>query len=300
VAAMRIKNIRTDRVMKSLTGLKISEFKDLSVKFEEILNEKPKKGRKRAIGGGRKHSLDGAIEKLFFILMYIKCYATFDVLGFIYDVHRGQPCRWVAELLPKLEQVLDKEVVLPERKIQSVEEFQRLFPEIRQLFIDGTERPTRRSKNNEQQKADYSGKKKRHTKKNLIASTKEKKILVLSPTVGGSNHDYTEFKESNLGNNLPPKVEAIVDLGFQGIEKDYPDLKVSIPDKKPKGKELSTFQKLVNKTISSVRVVAEHAIGGVKRFGSVVQVYRNRRPDMDDKLMLIACGLWNFHLNAIA
>jgi hypothetical protein len=297
---MKINNIKSDRTMKSLTGLKISEFKELSEKLAEIINEKPKKLRKRAIGGGRKHSLNGAIEKLFFILLYIKCYPTFEVIGFFYDVSRTQTCRWVGKLLPKLEEVLGKEVVLPERKIQSVEEFQRLFPEVRQVFIDGTERPTRRAKNNKLQKNDYSGKKKRHTKKNLIASTKEKEILILSPTVGGSKHDYAEFKESDLGNKLPPKVEAIVDLGFQGIEKDYPGLKVSIPDKKQKGKELSTFQKLVNKTISSVRVVAEHAIGGVKRFGSVVQVYRNRKPNMDDKLMLIACGLWNFHLKAIA
>src|SRR5687768_8049768 len=165
---MKINNIKTDRTMKSLTGLKISEFKELGEKFAEIINEKPKKPRKRAIGGGRKHSLNGAIEKLFFILLYIKCYPTFEVIGFFYDVSRTQTCRWVGELLPKLEKVLGKEVVLPERKIQSVEEFQRLFPEVRQVFIDGTERPTRRAKNNEEQKADYSGKKKRHTKKNLI------------------------------------------------------------------------------------------------------------------------------------
>jgi hypothetical protein len=297
---MKINNIKTDRTMKSLTGLKISEFKELSEKFGEVLNERPKKARKRAIGGGRKHSLNEAIENLFFILLYIKCYPTFEVLGFFYDVSRTQTCRWVGKLLPKLEKVLGKEVVMPERKIHSVEEFQRLFPEVRQVIIDGTERPMRRSKNNEQQKHDYSGKKKRHTKKNLIASTKEKKILVLTPTVGGSHHDYAEFKESDLGNKLPPKVEAIVDLGFQGIEKDFPELKVSIPDKKPKGNELTPFQKLVNKTISSIRVVGEHAIAGIKRFGSVTQVYRNRRPDMDDKLMLISCGLWNFHLKAIA
>lgn len=286
--------------MKSLTGLNRKEFNELSEKFADIVEAKPKKSRKRAVGAGRKHSLAGAMEKLFFILMYIKIYPTYDVIAFFYGVNRAQTCRWVAELLPKLEKVLGQEVVLPARKVDSVEEFQQLFPAIKQVFIDGTERPTRRSQNNEQQKADYSGKKKRHTKKNLIVSNKEKQVLILSPTVGGSNHDYREFKESNLGNNLPPKVEAIVDLGFQGIEKDYPDLKVSIPDKKPKGKELATLQKLVNKTIASVRVVAEHAIGGVKRFGAVTQVYRNRRTDMDDTFMLLCCGLWNFHLKAVA
>src|SRR4051812_23217121 len=119
---MKIKNIKTDRAMKSLTGLTKKEFNELSEKFAEVVEEKPKKARKRAVGAGRKHSLSGAVEKLFFILMYIKIYPTFDVIAFFYDVNRAQTCRWVAELLPKLEKVLAEKVVLPARKIDSVEE----------------------------------------------------------------------------------------------------------------------------------------------------------------------------------
>ena len=48
--------------------------------------------------------------------------------------------------MPILEKVLGKEVVLPARQIKSAEEFIRLFPEIKEVFIDGTERPVERSK----------------------------------------------------------------------------------------------------------------------------------------------------------
>lgn len=37
---------------------------------------------------------------------------------------------------------------------------------------------------------------------------------------------------------------------------------------------------------------------GVKRYNTVAAVYRNRVTDFDDRLMLVAAGLWNFYLNA--
>ena len=37
---------------------------------------------------------------------------------------------------------------------------------------------------------------------------------------------------------------------------------------------------------------------GVKRYGAVSQIYRNRIADFDDRLMLTAAGLWNFYLIA--
>lgn len=88
-----------------------------------------------------------------------------------------------------------------------------------------------------------------------------------------------------------------VDLGFQGIEKDFPRLTVVMPKKKPKGQELSQKDKRRNKRMSSLRVTVEHAIGGVKRFRTVPDVYRNLKEGFDDTVMVVACGLWNYHLN---
>jgi len=58
-----------------------------------------------------------------------------------------------------LENALGKEMVLPERKINK-------------------------------QKKNYSGKKKMHTRKNLIISDEKRRICYLSPTVEGKKHDY--------------------------------------------------------------------------------------------------------------
>jgi hypothetical protein len=42
----------------------------------------------------------------------------------------------------------------------------------------------------------------------------------------------------------------------------------------------------------------EHAHAGIKRYNAASAVYRNRVTDFDDRLMLVAAGLWNFYLDA--
>ena len=69
-----------------------------------------------------------------------------------------------------------------------------------------------------------------------------------------------------------------VDLGFLGITKDYPDLDIRIPHKKPRGRELTKEQKEENRKLSSRRVLAKHAIGGVKRLKSLSNTYRTKPP----------------------
>ncbi len=57
-----------------------------------------------------------------------------------------------------------------------------------------------------------------------------------------------------------------LDSGFTGVKKDYPEINIMMPKKKPKGKELTDIEKIQNKAINSARIVVEHVIGGIKRF----------------------------------
>ncbi|MEH2125242.1 helix-turn-helix domain-containing protein [Nostoc sp.] len=117
------------------------------------------KPRKRSVGGGRKPRLQRVEDKLFFILFYFKCYPTFDVAGVLFDLHRSRAHRWMLRLQPLLETVLGKKMVLPERKLESIEEFIARFPYAQEVMIDGTERLIQRPKDEEKQKSHYSGKK---------------------------------------------------------------------------------------------------------------------------------------------
>jgi len=290
---------KSDRIMKALTGMTIIEFEGLAITFSQVLlkyQATRKPNRKRAVGGGRHHTLTNAGERLFFILFYVKCYPTLDLAGFFFAVDRSRIHRWVKELLPLLEETLGREVVLPVRKINSVEEFMVQFPEVKDLFIDATERPVRRPQNNKKQNEHYSGRKGRHTKKSLVAADEQGRILILPPAKPGRRSDYFRFKQSGIGDILPPGVAPWVDLGFMGIEKDYPHLEVTIPHKKPKNGSLTPEQRQENKIISQLRIRIEHVISRLKRFRAVADIYRNHGGSWADKFILVAAGLSNYHL----
>ena len=57
-----------------------------------------------------------------------------------------------------------------------------------------------------------------------------------------------------------------------------------IPHKKPRGKALTFQQKQENKVISGIRIVVEHAISRIKRFGVMSNTYRNRK-GQDDSMI---------------
>jgi len=147
------------------------------------------------------------------------------VIADIFDLDRSNACSNVQKLTSILEKVLGKKMVLPKRKISTLEELFEIFPEAKDIFIDGTERPIQRPKDNEKQKENYSGKK-----------------------------------------------------------------------KKPRGKELNDEEKAQNKVISGLRVLVEHAIGGIKRFKITTDKFRNKKDKFNDEVILISCGLWNYHL----
>ncbi len=285
---------KNERLMRALTGMNKEEFEELEKSFERCyLETKTKIPRKREYGGGRKGALKDIKTKLFFILFYLKTYPTFDLAGFIFGVDRSRPCDWKNQYLPILESALGQECVLPKRKISSIEEFAQSFPELKDLFVDGTERPTRRPKDPKNQKRRYSGKKKRHTRKNTVWCDENQKILLISPTKNGRIHDKKQHDKNGGFHEVPLDIHKWLDSGYQGVQKNSKN--VHLPKKGSKKNPLSRLDKAENYVISHFRIVVEQAIGGIKRYGCLSQIYRNFK-GIDDKFMLICAGLWNFHL----
>jgi hypothetical protein len=97
--------------------------------------------------------------------------------------------------------------------------------------------------------------KKRHTvKNNLIGDVEERLVRYLSETYPGRIHDkrICDAEEPVF----PSDIGLFQDTGFQG----YHPAGVHIyqPKKKPKGKELTSEEKVENKIISSIRILMEH------------------------------------------
>lgn len=287
---------RNPRAMHALTGLSYQEFTALVPKFKRILIEisRSKPHRIRAVGGGRKGALKTSEDKLFFILFYLKTYPTFDVLGFFFGKPRGRSCEQIHLLVRVLKKALGREWVLPKRKIRSVEEFLEAFPEVKDVFGDGTERRIERPQNARSERKAYSGKKKSHTRKNFIVSDEKKRILFVSPTKSGRRHDKRLADKMSFLERIPQNVCFWGDSAFQGVHHIHPN--VCIPKRGTKKRPLTDVERTENHVISSFRMVIENTIGGIKRFGVLSQRLRNKIGRFDDDSIEICAGLWNFHL----
>jgi hypothetical protein len=285
---------RRPEVFRALTSLNVEEFDRLTVEFKRIWSEKQERTtmrgskRERAAGAGKAGILDLAESKLFFVLFYFTVYPIQHVQGFFFGMSQPNACQWIHRLTPMLERVLGRKMCLPKRAAHKVEEIFRDVPDLFTL-MDCTERPIRRPGREPRQRSHYSGKRKRHTIKNLILSDK-RRVLGLGRTAPGTVHDIRLAQEVAL----PKGTRLLVDSGFQGLT--VPGVTLVHPIKKPRGTDLSPAQKALNRQFSSWRVRIEHVVGGVKRSHIIADTYRNFKAGFDDLSMLVACGLHNFRV----
>jgi len=128
-------------------------------------------------------------------------------------------------------------------------------------------------------------------KNNLIADN-EQKILYLSATYPGSVHDKAIVDRENW--HFPEGIKVHQDLGFQGHQPE--GVQVSMPQRKPRTKELSDEQKAANKLKAAERVKVEHAIGGVKILRIVKDRIRLWKKGIKDLVMELACAIHNFKI----
>lgn len=290
--------LRTDRMCKALTGLRVSEFEGFVNDFGFYYKEceaKKKKTRIRKVGGGRDSKIESIEEKLFYILWYMKTYPTFDVASFNVGFARSSACYWMHDLLPVLELTMKRTFVLPQRKISDPEEYFRLFPEAKEVFVDAVERLKQRPKKKKAQNKTYSGKKKAHTRKSVVVTDKKRRILVVTKQKSGRRHDKRLADKESVFEMIPKEIPIFIDTAFIGEAKVHPN--VYIPKKKTKKNPLTYDEKETNKLISSYRVLVEHAIGGIKRYRCMSEKLRNHKAFIDDKFILLTAGLWNYHLS---
>jgi hypothetical protein len=129
--------------------------------------------------------------------------------------------------------------------------------------------------------------------------------MFLGKTVtGGKNHDFSLLKIE-----FPPKMNwfknqnLVVDLGYQGIKKEYEAKQIAIPFKKPKKSKKNPEPKLTlqereyNQSVGSQRIYVENALSGLKRFQKLCVKYRGKSVEKLDDSVEICAGLWNYKLD---
>jgi hypothetical protein len=151
-----------DKQLQSLVGMSKGEFELLhnyyEVSWRRYIEHYNIDGTVRI----RPHRVrkDGDLEKtedqLLFILHYLKSNSIQEHHAAVYGMRQSHANAWIHLLLKLLYQTLKTDGHLPERKASKLK---KLLINVKEVYIDGTERDIQRPSDNETQKAHYSGKK---------------------------------------------------------------------------------------------------------------------------------------------
>jgi hypothetical protein len=110
----------------------------------------------------------------------------------------------------------------------------------------------------------------------------------------GRRHDYDIYKENCP--LIPKQVINVVDLGYLGIEKDFPEQLSSTPHRKKRNLQyLSKGQKEFNQGHSQKRIIIEHTICRLKKYRILADVFRNKLKKYN-KVSDIVSGLVNYRI----
>jgi hypothetical protein len=287
-------------LFKSFTGLTVQEFDDIYDKeivkrYErhELKRLSKRKGRKRDIGAGRPFKLN--LENRFIMLLvYYRLYITYTLAGFLFDMDQSNIYRDIQ----KIESLVRECVPIPQKlynktkRLKTPKEVEQYFPGFL-AFIDSTEQQIPRPVDNNKRKMYYSGKKKRYTVKNQIMVNNRGYILHKVSHKKGKRHDYDVYIKNHPV--APKEVVTVVDLGYLGIEKDFPEQLSALPCKKKRNLDLSQEEIEYNKFHSKKRIVIEHTICRLKKYRILADVFRNKLKK-HDKVSDIVAGLVNYRI----
>ena len=281
----------------SITGVTPQQFDSLSKEIQKhytITEAKPsikrKKRKKRLVQG---HKFDHCLkDRIIMLLMYYRMYTTYDLLGMIFDLDKSN----VIQDIKYLEPAVKKSISIPakkyaySKKINSIQSLQELFPKLIAI-TDGTEQSIPRPK--KKKKTHYSGKRKKYIVQNQITVNLNGEIIHKSSHAPGSHYDYKIYKSKHP--ILPEKLLNFYDLGYLGVEKDFPKQISILSYKKKKVVDLTISQKEWNKDQSKIRIKVEHIIAQIKKFRINSDTFRNRLCRYDT-ISEVVCGLVNFKI----
>ena len=110
----------------------------------------------------------------------------------------------------------------------------------------------------------------------------------------GCRHDYNIYKNNHPF--TPKQVVNVFDLGYLGVEKDFPGQLSALPYKNQRNQqELSAEEKDYNTFHSKKRIVMEHTICRLKKYRIFADIFRNKLRRYS-KVSDIVSGLVNYRI----
>jgi hypothetical protein len=254
---------------------------------------KRRKDRERHIGAGRPFKLD--LENRFLMLLvYYRLYITYTLAGFLFNLDQSNICRGIQKIEPLIRECvpIPQKMYPITKRLQTPEEVEKYFPGFL-AFTDCTEQQIPRPVDKNRRKIFYSGKKKKHTIKNQITVNNRGYILHKVGYKKGRKHDYDIYKDHHP--ITPKQVVNVIDLGYLGVETDFPGQLSALPCKRKRNQILSQEEIDYNIIHSKKRIVIEHTICRLKKYRILSDVFRNKLRK-HNKVLDIVAGLVNYRI----
>ena len=292
---------RKPRSFQSFTGISLEQFDFLSSEIEKKykITEKKRlssKKRRRRVGAGRRFALP-VRDRLMMLLVYYRTYITYELAGHLFGLDQSNVYRDIRYMEPAVRgsiPIPQKMMYAESKKIGTIQELKRHFPEFRVVIDSSEQQIPRPKKNKKKRQTHYSGKKGRHTVKNQYTVNLDGQIVHKPPHSPGRPHDYKMFQAKHP-TMLPEGLQTFVDLGYEGMRNNFPEFNPVLPCKRKGGRKLTARQKEFNRNQSRIRITVKHTISKIKKFRVMQDVFRNRLRRYDC-ISDIICGLVNFRI----
>ena len=278
-----------------LLGIDYGQLIELIINAENLYarhkrHQQNQKIRIIKAGSGRPPKLRIA-DQILLTLVYLHHLPTFQILGVQFGIGESTANyifhRWVKILRELLPASLLEQVKKNDSDLAWVLEILKEF----ELIVDSYEQPLQRPTDYQEQKKNYSGKQKRHTKKNqviVMPSGKEIVDVVVGET--GATVDIKIWRKQR--SSLEPSQR------FQGDKAYVGEPLINTPHKKPRNRPLTPAQNRENKTKAQKRIFVEHLIRLLKIFRVAAERFR-LKPKNYQPVILVVCGLIRWRIGAI-
>jgi hypothetical protein len=292
-------------LFKSFTGLTVQEFEDIYEKeitkryegyeIKRLTSTKRKyTKRERKFGADRPFNLD-VKNRFLMLLVYYRLYITYTLAGFLFDLNQSNICRDIQKIEPLIRNCLPipQKIYQITKRLKTPSEVEHYFPGFIAFIDSTTEQQIPRPVDKRRRTVYYSGKKKKHTIKTQLIVNNHGFIIYKLVYKKGRRHDYDIYKKNHP--IMPKNVVNVFDLGYLGIEKDFPQQISSIPNRKERNLQSSVEQKEFNRGHAKKRIAIEHTICRLKKYRILAHVFRNRL-NKHNKISDIVSGLVNYRI----
>ena len=293
--------VRRPAVFRRLTSFTVDEFRLLAEKLEpewlraERRRLEAKPDRKKAVGQGRPYA--GSFKTMLLLtVMWLRTSSGNAILSMLFGIDEVTVRLWRKRVLPLLSDrfIPDTPVRGRMKRINDLDEFLRIYPEVREIIGDGSELKIQRPRR--KQGKHYTGKSKRHVKKTvLIVNRKDGPILGRTRLRPGSVHDKRVLGEDPMHGRLDKRQDILkrADSAWTGED---PERGWLVNKRGRRSHPLTKRDRENNKALSKVRIGVEHAIRRVKVFRRLAETVVIRAEGQLEAALDAAVNLANFKI----